>query len=116
MFIELSVPSRQWKIVDILNQPVVIEPADIHWLDFRKSIEPPEVLTNKEHSRLLIKLSDETPKFNYYLADSVILQVGQSGFACGIIVSEIIDDTGGRRIAAFRRELSGKTPAASHLS
>lgn len=116
MFIELSVPRSQWQVIDNLNQPAAVEPADIHWLDFRKSIESPELLTDKEHSRISIKLTDETPMLNYYLADLVILQVGQTGHACGILVNEIIDDAGGRKIAAFRREMSGKVTPASHLS
>jgi hypothetical protein len=116
MFMELSVPKTQWKIIDKFMPPEVVEPADIHWLDFRKSIVEPELLTNKENSRLLVKLSDETPQFNYYLADSIILQVSRSTHACGIFVNEIIDDAGGRKIAAFRRELSGKMTPASGLS
>ncbi len=116
MFIELSVPKTHWKIADKLTLPDVVEPADIHWLDFRKSIAEPELLTNREKNRLLVILSGESPQFNYYLADSVILQVGQSGQATGIFVNEIIDDAGGRKIAAFRRELSGKMTPTSGLS
>jgi len=116
MFCEISVPRRQWKVADNLVQPRIVEPADIRWLTFRKSIDAPELSTNKELSRLLIKLSDETPQFNYYLADSVILQVGGSNCACGILVNEIVDDSAGRKISAFRRELGGKKTPAAHLN
>ena len=116
MFIEISVPKTHWKIADKLTLPDVVEPADVHWRDFRKSTAEPELLTNKDKSQLLVKLSDETPQFNYYLADSVILQVGQSGNACGVFISEIIDDAGGRKIAAFRRDLSGKMTPTSGRS
>ncbi len=116
MFCEVTIPKRKWQVVDNLEQPAVVEPADIRWLTFRKSIECPELHTNNERSRLLIRLSAEAPKFNYYLADAVILQVDESGRACSILVNEIVEDTAGRKISAFRRELGEKKPASSQLN
>lgn len=110
MFCEVTAPKRQWQPVDNLEQPKIVEAADIRWLTFRKSIDAPELLTDRKYSRLLIKLSDEPSHFNYFLADSVILQVSQSGSACGLLVNEIVDDTAGRKISGFRRELGEKIP------
>ena len=112
LFFELACPKRRWQVVEEIMMPEVVEPADIRWLNFRKKIKEPELFTDKNHSKLLIKLSDEEPVNNYYLSHSIILQVSKNNLATRILINEIIDDTAGKKIAEFRRQLSGKKSAA----
>ena len=116
VFFELTVPKRQWKIIENLVTPQIVEPADIRWLSFRKIIELPEILTDQCRTRLYLKLSDEKPALNYYLADKIILQSSAEWLACGILVTGIVDDTGGRKFAEFRRLQSGKPEVKSHFA
>ncbi|MGH8016095.1 MAG: hypothetical protein ACREBV_07890, partial [Candidatus Zixiibacteriota bacterium] len=113
VFFELTLPKRQWKVVDSLEIPNNVEPADVRWLNFRKNIESPDVTTDKSKSQIYLKLSDETPEMNYYLADKVVVRVASYGTACGILVTEVIDDSAGRKFAEFRRRISDKPPTAS---
>jgi len=112
LFFELACPKRRWQIVKEIMIPEVVEAADIRWLNFRKKIKEPELFAVKNYSKLLIKLSDEDPVNNYYLSHSIILQVSKSSLATRILINEIIDDTAGKKIAEFRRQLSGKKSAA----
>lgn len=108
LFFEINQARHKWQVVENLSVPEIIEPADIRWLDFRRAIDSPEVLTNKSQSIVKLKFSDVTPHYNYYLAESVILQVDKFQNAVAVIVSDILDDTAGQRIAAFRKELYGQ--------
>ena len=111
LFFELACPKRRWQIVEEIMMPEVVEPADIRWLNFRKIIKEPELFADKNYSKLLIKLSDDEPVNNYYLSHSIILQVSQHNLATRILINEIIDDTAGKKIAEFRRQLGGKMSA-----
>jgi len=115
MFCEIAAPKKGWQTIEDLNPPSIIEAADVRWMDFRKSIETPEFFTNEKQDRLLILLSHETAEFNYYLAESVILQVSRSDNACALLVSEIVDDSAGRKISAFKKEMRGQLSWSSHL-
>lgn len=115
MFCDISMPKHQWRVVENLEKPLIIEPADIRWLTFRKIIETPQLFTNNNRSLLVIKLAEEEPHFNYYLAESVILQASPAGCACAIVINEILDDSAGRKISAFRNELRRNRPSSSPL-
>jgi len=112
LFFELACPKRRWQIVEEIRMPELVEPADIRWLNFRKKIKEPELFADKNYSKLLIKLSNEDPVNNYYLSHSIILQVSKNNLATRILINEIIDDTAGKKIAEFRRQLGGKKSAA----
>ena len=114
MFLELPVSKRQWEIVEELPSSEMVEPADIRWLVFRKSIAAPKLFTDQNHSRLLVQFSDEPVQCYYYLADSVIVQVSACRNAVGIMINEIVNDSAGKKIAQFRRALSGNSTAAAH--
>ncbi|HEX2896690.1 MAG TPA: hypothetical protein VHP63_01390, partial [candidate division Zixibacteria bacterium] len=45
IFCEITSPKKDWQIVENLNPPTAIEAADIRWVDFRKTIEPPQLFT-----------------------------------------------------------------------
>lgn len=108
LFFELAVPKRKWQIVEEIIIPEKVEPADIRWLNFRKKINEPKLFTDKNHSKLIIKLSDELPEKNYYLSHSIILQVSKTNRASSILITEIVDDIAGQKIAEFRRQLNGQ--------
>ncbi len=112
LFFELACPKRRWQVVEEIAMPEVVEPADIRWLNFRKRIEDPKVFTDKNYSKIIIKLSDEAPVNSYYLSHSIILQVSKNSKASRILINEVIDDTAGKKIAEFRRQLNGKESAA----
>lgn len=114
LFLEVNLPRQHWKIQGDLKMPAAIEPADIRWLSFRKKIESPKVLTNKDNSILKLIFSEKEVVYNYYLADSVILQVGSSKEAVAMIVTNIVEDTAGREIAEFRRKMIGRDSQLSH--
>jgi len=108
LFFELVVPKRKWQIVEEIKIPELIEPADIRWLNFRQKITEPKLFTDKNHSIMIIKLSEELPEKSYYLSHSIILQVSKTSRASSILISEIVDDTAGQKIAEFRRQLNGQ--------
>lgn len=113
VFIELTLPKRFWKKSMSLPCPDLSESAEIRWLDFRKTIGPPEIITDSSNSVVLIVLSDEIPAFTMAMADNVYLQVSDRGNACGVLVSKIIEDNAGRKLAEFRRELKAAPDSTS---
>lgn len=103
LFIEISLPRKKWKIEKSLTLPLHATQADIRWLDFRADIENPPIMTTPDRSIVCVNFNGDTPTESYYLAESVIAETVNKKQVCRIWVSDIIDDAGGREIAAFRK-------------
>ena len=103
IFIEVAVPRRSWQVTPRLQKPSRAEIADIRWLDFRESIATPSLQTPADRSALRLRFSNRTPTQNYFLAESVILQVCENNLLGAIWVDDIVDDMAGREIASFRK-------------
>jgi hypothetical protein len=104
LFIEISLPRKKWKVDPALELPDHASPADIRWLDFRAEFDNPPVLTNPDHTAVCVQFSPEDPAVTYQLAESVIAQATAKLHVCRIWITNIIDDVGGREIAAFRKQ------------
>ncbi|UCD62610.1 MAG: hypothetical protein JSW34_07515 [Candidatus Zixiibacteriota bacterium] len=104
IFMEVSVPRRLWQTKAELSSPPRVEAADVRWLDFRSHIRSPVILTNGNRSVAKVVLDDNrTDLLNYYLAQSIILQVDGHNRAAAVWVTDIIDDSAGQEIADFRK-------------
>jgi hypothetical protein len=111
IFIEVNLPRRRWEIDTELAAPVIVEPADIRWLNFRNTFKEPRLVASPDKTTAAILFSDLTPTHNYYLAESVILQTYHRREAVAIVVKDIVDDLAGKEIASFRKSLREKTVA-----
>lgn len=105
MFIEISVPRHQWQKKEKLHPPLIVEPADIHWLNFRERIKEPKPLTNVGKTVIELQFDTHQKVLNYYLADSVIAQVDSNNKLTSIWVTDIVDDFAGKKIRAFRKNI-----------
>jgi hypothetical protein len=101
--IECRLPRRQWQVApDAVVTPTIAEPADIRWLDFRAPMAEPDHLTDPYRTSLLIAFCADTSSPWYILGDSVFIQIVRQERVSALLVTEIEDDTAGRRLAAFR--------------
>ncbi len=114
IFIEIDLPRRRWRVDTTVTRPRVVRAADIRWLDFRKSIGDPQVLTNMLQTELMLIFSDAPFTHNFYLADSVIAMVADENQLAAIWVGDITDDLAGLGLASFRRDMR-HTPGLSLL-
>lgn len=103
IFVEMTVPRRQWDVEPDLTAPDILEPADIRWLDFREQITDPEPTTNRNGTVLRLRFSAEEPIRNYYLAESIFVQVDRHDHLVVLWVDDIVDDLAGQEIGAFRK-------------
>ncbi len=104
LFIEVSCPRLHWKVDDRVKPPTRTVPADIRWLDFRKCMDNPELLTDRHHTLLLLRFLHQFPVRNYHLAKSVIVDVTNEDLLAAIWVSDIVNDMAGQKIAEFRKK------------
>ena len=104
LFIEVSLPRKKWKVDQSLTVPLHATPADIRWLDFRADFDSPPVTTSPDRLIVCVTLSNDKPTETHYLAESVILETVNGKQACRIWITQIVDDAGGREIAAFRKQ------------
>jgi len=102
LFFELALARRRWPVDNHFQPPEKAEPAEIRWLDFRDTIIEPKITTNKKRTAVKLLFSGEKPRYNYELADSVILQTNDAAHLIALYVTGIIDDIAGQEIAAFR--------------
>jgi hypothetical protein len=109
IFIEIDLPRRRWHVEPDVTRPGVVQPADIRWLDFRKSIGDPEVLTNKSRTEVMLLFSVAPFTHNFHLADSVIAMVAGQNQLAAIWVGDITDDLAGLGLASFRRDMRHTT-------
>lgn len=103
MFIEVAVPRRQWTCEDDLTPPLITEPSDVTWLDFRTAIAPPGLSTDLPRTTLSIRFRAAAAARTVVLAKRVLLEVGERDQALALWVTGIEDDVAGREIAAYRR-------------
>ena len=106
MLIEVDFARRHWSVDDSLVAPPISEPADIRWLDFRAQMPDPELITNPDRSKLLIRLAPNQTWQWYALAEHVLVQTDPELRLTALMVTEIEDDLAGRQIAAFRKLIS----------
>ena len=104
LFIEISLPRKKWKVEPTLAVPNHASPADLRWLDFRAEFDSPPVFTNSDRSVVGVKFSPEEPAVAYRLAESVIAETTDKLHVCRLWIIDIVDDVGGREIAAFRKQ------------
>ena len=103
IFIEVRVPRRNWPVDENLEAPQVAEMADVRWLDFRSPIQQPVLSTPPDREGLLIRFSEQETARNYYLADTVMVQVDAANGLVGLWIGDISDDLAGREIGAYRK-------------
>jgi len=109
IFVEIDLPRRRWRVDTNVTKPRVVQPADIRWLDFRKNIGNPGVLTNRTRTELMLVFSDAPYTHNFHLADSVIAMVAGENQLAAIWVGDITDDLAGLGLASFRRDMRQTT-------
>ncbi len=108
IFIEVVVARRHWRVEPGIFPPTVVEAADIRWLNFRATVGDPGLVSVGNRAVLLLRYSSATELRNYYLAESVVAQVDENNKLAAIWITDIGDDRGGQKIAAFRKKLRGK--------
>jgi hypothetical protein len=103
IFIEVTQPRRHWEVSDNLQFPQVAEMADLRWLDFRTTIQEPQLATDHTRTLLYVQFSPPTTTRNFYLTPNVIAQVDSTDHLVSIWINNIKDDLAGREIASFRK-------------
>lgn len=105
LFVEVNAGRHTWKVSDDLKLPASIGYADIHWLDFRRRISNPSLITDENRTILCIRFTDVPVKASYFLAENIIVQVTEDSCLASIIVTNIVDDLAGQEISAYRKEV-----------
>ena len=82
--------------------------ADVRWLDFRSPMDAPVLSTPPDRNGLLIQFSPQTAARNYYLADTVVLQVDGVNGLVALWLGDIRDDLAGREIRTYRKSCRKK--------
>ncbi len=100
--IEVTLPRRRWQVQTDLVAPVIAEPADVRWLDFRSQIEEPEFITDEDRSSLLLRFVRSDSQRWYTLADSIMVQVDDNDNLMSLLITGIVEDLAGQQISAFR--------------
>jgi len=108
IFAEICLARRNWTVSHNLRIPRIAEPADIRWLNFRDNIKEPAIVTTPDKNILSIRFSNDKPSGNYYLADTVILQVNGNMSPVALWIDGVHDDLAGIAMAAFRKKIRGE--------
>lgn len=108
IFAEIRLSRRNWPVSRNLSIPRIAEPADIRWLNFRDNINEPAIETTPDKNILVVRFTNDKPSGNYYLADTVILQVNENKSPVALWIDGIYDDLAGLAMAAFRKKIRGE--------
>lgn len=105
VFIEVNVARHRWEVDQTLREPRSAPTTDIRWLDFRQRIKEPVLSSNEVRTMLKIDFLDSESCHTYQLSETVFVEVDDSQFLKSLTVVGIIDDSAGRKIARYRKEL-----------
>lgn len=108
--IEVTTPRHRWEFDKGLTEPTIAEPADIRWLDFRTRLAEPKLLANASRNLLRIEYYHSNSWRWFALAENVLIQTNPEHQLTAVLISNIEDDLGGQRVAAFRKRLAPDQP------
>lgn len=103
MTLEVTLPRRHWPVAEALTYPLRATEADLRWVDFRKPMIRPELLTDPKRLNLTIRFSNHQPAASYYLADKIMCQIDAEQNLIALWVTDIIDDLAGRELLEFKQ-------------
>lgn len=104
IFIEISMPRRHWEQGAQVNSPILADPADIRWLDFRTRIAEPKLITNENQTSLLIDFMSPHSWQWFTLAERIFVMTDYEHRLAAVMVTDIEDDLAGAQISAFRAQ------------
>ena len=104
LFIEVNLARRHWTVDPDLEPPESALPADIRWLDFRETIDAPEIFTDQRRLTMLLRFSKENIAASHLLVRNVIVETDHDNNLAAIWITDITDDLAGREISAFRKQ------------
>lgn len=103
IFVEVNQPRRQWSTDDKLRIPKRSELADARFLGFRDSLPPTRLVASEDLSTVRLAFSNEPVTRTVQLARNVVLQADEHSCLVALWVGGIVDDSGGRKLAAYRK-------------
>ncbi|HOP08003.1 MAG TPA: hypothetical protein PLF13_12010 [candidate division Zixibacteria bacterium] len=103
IFIEVNEPRRRWPIDTELRLPKRAEPADARFLGFRDTLPPTHLTATDNHATLRLSFSAEPITRTIQLARNVVLQADSHNRLTALWIGGIVDDHGGRKLAAYRK-------------
>ena len=103
IFLEINLPRRHWTLDSDFHVPTGIIPADIRFLDFRKQITSPEVITCSDRTAILLKFLPADQTSVYYISSNILFEVSPANELASIWITDIIDDFAGQELAHFRK-------------
>ncbi|MBU8934802.1 MAG: hypothetical protein KOO62_12500 [candidate division Zixibacteria bacterium] len=107
IFIEVDVARRHWQVADNLCFPENARESDIRWLDFRKTITDPQLITNRLRTILRLEFACANPSRAYRPAEHIVIETDENDHLVAIWIEDIIDDLAGQEIAAYRKQVRG---------
>ena len=104
LFVEVSRPRRNWRVVENMSCPSHSYEADIRWLSFRSQMTDPELITDRSRTTLVVRFAPAAKTKTYRVAESVLLEVSDDSTLAAVWITDIVDDLAGQHIAAYRRK------------
>lgn len=106
IFLELTIPRRNWAIDKNFAVSKVGEISSLKFIDFRKIIIEPIVTTNKNKDSIRLSFTQNSQSnVTYTLTDNISFEIDQESNLVAIVVNNIIDDFAGQKLKKFRDEL-----------
>jgi len=104
LFVEVSCPRRQWRVIEDINCPSHPQEANVRWLNFRSQMTDPELITDRSRTALVVRFAPAAATKTYRVAESVLLEVSNDSTLAAVWITDIVDDLAGQHIAAYRRK------------
>jgi hypothetical protein len=105
LFIEVTLPRRNWETVALLEIPTQHQPGDVRWADFRQQMVSPRLVADRTREHLRIIFSESQSVATYEIAQSILVQADDDNLVTGIWIADILDDLAGQEIAHFRNAM-----------
>ena len=105
LFIEISLPRRQWPVDLDLRLPGRPTAADIRWLDFRSPLPSCALSTRPDHSLVCLTFARTPEKHLFTFADNLVVACDTDYHVTRLWICDITDDLAGHSVASVRKAL-----------
>ncbi len=103
IFVEVSLPRRQWQVESDFELPKASDQARILFLDFRQQTKQPRIKTDLTRESLRLEYETNGGTHTFQVSANLYLAVNNAGHLASVTMTSLTDDLAGQELTSFRR-------------
>ena len=115
LFLHIHTPREAWDIFDQTKPPVISNPADIRFMDFRNTLPAFRPETAADKSWLRLRFEDSRQTVSYQAAENLIFEITTEATLASIWIMAIDDDRAAQGMARWRKMVAKEAGGSDNV-